>query len=244
MAKNILQTLIGQNALTPIATKAQNLLSVLNRRKQIEDELTHLQLDAPPEDTTTRHAIVQKQGILPPPGTQDQELPLRKRSVDSIALGRNKAVVLDPLKGKTYDTVVKKQFIQNKTSSGYLFDPAAKHYAMIILDKVDVIFINEAKNAFNRYNEENYYNQPLTCNLIDLDTDHKLLLVGDFASAQEATDWAVRAKRNAPNEIVPWLKADKYSFSVTTDWNLTILKDKKDLVLYRKFIDQYLPGKF
>jgi hypothetical protein len=115
---------------------------------------------------------------------------------------------------------------------------------MIILDKVDVVFISEAKNAFTRYNQEKYYNQVYSVNTVNLDENRKLLLIGDFANAQAAIDWMLQAKRLAPNEIVPWLKQDKYSFSIMTDWNLEVLKNKKDIDVYNKFLQQKMPGKF
>ena len=37
---------------------------------------------------------------------------------------------------------------------------------------------------------------------------------------------------------------DKYSFSLITDNNLEVLLNKKDLLQYKKFLEQNLPGKF
>ena len=70
-----------------------------------------------------------------------------------------------------------------------------KHYAVIILDKVDPMFVNEVKNAFNRYHQEKYYNQTFNLSVRDLDADKKLLLVDGFANAQEAIDYVVKTKK-------------------------------------------------
>jgi outer membrane protein assembly factor BamD (BamD/ComL family) len=51
IAKQSLATLISQNSGTPLGDKAQNMLQVLNRRAQIEDELTKLQITRPIEDS-------------------------------------------------------------------------------------------------------------------------------------------------------------------------------------------------
>ena len=105
------------------------------------------------------------------------------------------------------------------------------------------MFVNEVKNAFNRYNKEIYYNQTFDINIVEFDSDRKFLLIGSFANAQEVVDYIQKSKRIAANEIIPWLKADKYSFSIMTDSNLTILQEKKDLNQYKQFLDQNLPGK-
>ncbi|MGZ5287697.1 MAG: hypothetical protein ACXWB9_10950, partial [Flavisolibacter sp.] len=70
--------------------------------------------------------------------------------------------------------------------------------------------------------------------------DRKLLLVGYFNSAREAADYMQNARLAAPSEIMPWLKAEKYSFTITTDSNLETLLQKKDLAQYFQFLDQTL----
>lgn len=265
IAKRGLQTLIAQNAGTPIAQKAQNVLSVLNRRREIEDELNRLQIERPKEDSTA----------APTPAPPIAQAPPRK---DSIAIQPHKDSVViqpavakveepaDPGPGLKKDNVIQTNkrtgitstapiastagmkdrptLVQPKPNNVFMFDPAAKHSAMIILDKVDPMFVNEAKNAFNRYNQEQYYNQPLQITVASLDSTHQLMLIGDFNNAQEAVDYALKAKRLAPNEIIPWLKPEKYSLSIVTTPNLEILQDKKNLAMYRKFLEQNLPGKF
>lgn len=226
VAKNILQTLIGQNPLTPIANKAQNLLSVLNRRKQIEEELSKWQIQRPKEDTA-----VQQQPVV------QTISPVKK---DTIQKQPKKNVVINV--PKKIDTATKKPLVQ-KPASVYKFDAAAKHYVMIVLTKVDPMFANEVKNAFFRYNRETYYNQTFDISMRDLDADRKLLLIAGFNNVQEAIDYFQKTKRIAPNEIIPWLKPDKYFFSIMTDTNLSILLEKKDLNEYKQFLDQNLPGK-
>ena len=124
--------------------------------------------------------------------------------------------------------------------SGYMLDSTNKHFAMVILDKVDPLFVNEVKNAFYRYGRDRYYDQAFEYNVQELDADKKLLLIGYFPTAKEAVDFIQRAKPAATGEIMPWLKADKYTFSIITDENLGILLQKKDLVKYHEFLDQTL----
>ncbi|MGN6165723.1 MAG: tetratricopeptide repeat protein [Flavisolibacter sp.] len=240
IAKNVLNTLIAQEGASPMGSKAKTMLDVLSRRKQIEEELSRLQIERPIEDTVK---AVAQQPVQPPVTEQEPARPLAKR--DSVLSKQKADVVITPVPAKPVDSLAKKQIVvQQKSNTVYRFEPSLNHYAVIILDKVDAVFSGETKNAFNRFNQEKYYNQPLAINAIDLDSVHKLILIGTFANAQEALDYAQRAKRLAPTEIIPWLKPEKYSFSVISFANLEVLQNLKDLDQYKKFLEQNLPGKF
>jgi hypothetical protein len=236
-AKNILNTLIAQDANGALASKAKTMLDVLSRRQQIEDELTRLQIERPAEDTVK---LVQQpvepveEPIVSPTVRRDSSLSKPKTDV-----------VINTAPKTPADTMAKKQIVvPQKTNTVYKFEPSLKHFAVVVLDKVDAVFSGETRNAFARFNREKYYNQTLAVNSVDLDSTHKLVLIGEFNSAQEALDYMQQAKRLAPREIIPWLKPEKYSFSILSPNNLEVLQNLKDLEQYRKFLEQNLPGKF
>ena len=238
-AMAILQTLINQKASDPLTAKAKTMLDVLNRRAQIEDELTRLQIERPKEDTVITQA--------PPTPTIAQQpvtpVPMPRR--DSVIRQPQKpAVTIVPKPSLPVDTTARKPLVKPAPASVYKFEPDRNHQVMIILDKVDPLFVNEVKGAFNRFNQEKYYNQTFTISISDLDADRKLVLIGNFNTAVEAIDYVQRVKRLAPTEIIPWLKGDKYAFTIMTPYNLDILLQKKDLKQYQQFLDQNLPGKF
>jgi hypothetical protein len=114
---------------------------------------------------------------------------------------------------------------------------------VVLLNKVDVVFGNEAKNAFARYNREKYYNRTMDLNVIPLNEEVKLLTIGAFANIQDVVDYVQKAKPIAGNEIVPWLKKEKYSFSIISEGNLQLLQENKDLPGYQAFLDKNLPVK-
>lgn len=280
VAKNILQTLIGQDPNAPMAKKAQTMIDVLNRRTQIEEELSRYQIQRV-EDTTATNAV---QPIVQTPPTRRDSIATNKPDVvvsttrtDTLA---NKPIVVNTLPAKK-DTVSKKPDVSNppaikdtvakrpavvvnqpvkkdtvvnkpvvttspkplRRPGEYYFDSVAAHHAVIVLDKVDPLFVTEVKNAYTRFNRERY-RQTFSMNVVDLDATRKVLLIGDFSSAREALNYMTAAKQAAPSEVMPWLKADKYSFSIIDDENLPLLLEKKDLEQYRKFLVQNLPGKF
>lgn len=309
VAKNVLQTIIAQNTNTNLTEKAQNLLSVLNRRKQIEDELNKYQMqNQTAVDTTAKRPLpaimppVKKDTVVSKPGllkTIDTVVkkpvvkipadtlvkktivkkvtdtlvkkPIVKPTVDSTVkkpvirpadtLVKKPVVkkIVDtlakkPVTKKQVDSVVKKPLIKSadtlvkkpvqKPASIYSYTPDAAHYAIIILDKVDPVFVGEAKNAFFRFNKEKNYTQLLDVQMLSLTTDTKLLVVSSFLNAQAAVDYAQRAKALAPSEIIPWLTGNKYTFSVISAANFEVLKTTTDVNVYKKFLEQYLPGKF
>jgi outer membrane protein assembly factor BamD (BamD/ComL family) len=241
-AKKALQTIVNQNTSQALTAKAQNLLNVLSRRQQIEDELNKYQMQNQP-DTASRKIDT----LVKRPNVPVQQTTIKKDTTITKPQDKKNAVdtlVKKPQVQRPLDTLVKKYPPPPKSNSIYSFVPDAPHFAVVILDKVDPVFVNEGKNAFFRFTREKYYGQPLELQTISLTNDIKLLLVSGFANAQAATDYAQRAKALAPSEIVPWLTGNKYTFSIISNSNLEILKTATDIGVYKKFLETYLPGKF
>ncbi len=272
-ARTTLQTLIGQNPNTPMASKAQVMLDVLGRRAQIEEELRNLQVERPAEDSLSepeplRPPMVRaippgpakkdtsdrKPLVLNPPVKKDtlvRTAPVITPKKDTVASTSRKDSVISRPKDsvavkppRRVDTVVRKPVEPPKPASIYTFEPASPHYFVIVLDKVDPIFVTEVSNSFGRYNRDRGLRNSFTYTVREYDADRKLVLVGGFGSAQEAVDYGLEARRLAPTQILPWLKADKYSFFISTGANVDLMIGKKDLQGYRSFLNNYLPGKF
>jgi outer membrane protein assembly factor BamD (BamD/ComL family) len=263
IAKNSLQTLIGQNPNSPMAKKAQTMIDVLNRRAQIEDELSKYQIQHADDSTASNpiQPIAQN-----PPRQKDTVGNVPKLVLKNDTLTKNPVVTNLPVKKDTVttkpnlavnnppvkkDTAVKKPLVNNlpanktlRKPGEYYFDSTTKHYAAIILDKVDPLFVTEVKNAYFRFNHDHYGNKTFNMNIVDLDATRKIVLVGDFSTAREALNYMQSARQAAASEVMPWLKPEHYSFSIITDDNLPLLVEKKDLEQYRKFLVQNLPGKF
>ncbi len=118
------------------------------------------------------------------------------------------------------------------------------HYVAIVLDKVDPVYVNEARNAFNRYNREQYSAKGFTVNNQNVSDDYKLVLIGTFPNASDAIAYIDKTRKLATTEIVPWLPAAKYSFAIITDNNLQVLMNSKDINAFKKFLSDNYPGKF
>lgn len=107
-----------------------------------------------------------------------------------------------------------------------------------------MVWVNETKNAFNIYNRGKYYNKQFEYTTTPINADYKVLLIGNFDNAQAAAEYVQTVKPVSPSQIIPWLAADKYSFTIISAANLEILKTQQDIGLYKQFIEKNLPGKF
>lgn len=228
-----LGNIINQFPNTPLAAKATTMIDVLGRRKQIEEELRNLNVTRPVNDTTTRYRPTANNPVKPP-----------VRDTTSIKPVTQQPVVNTPTR-PTIDTTINKTVPPPVIAgSAYSHQPEAQHYVVLVLNKVDPVFCNEARNAFARYNRDNFYNKTFDVSLIEINPDNKLLLITPFKNAAEAVAYVDQAKPRAASEIIPWLKGGKYTFSVISERNLILLKDKKIVEDYQSFIDREIPNKF
>ena len=223
----VLKNLEAKHKDSPLAEKATNLINVLGRRNQIEEELRNLQVERPADEIITTDILVtRKPVIIDSAATQPQIV--KKEITDSTINKR--------------DSIVAKPFAEPE--GVYNFNPDQQHIVMIILNKVDPVFVNEAKTAMYRFNREKYYNKTFDLNILALDAENKLLIIGPFENAKDAVDYVQRAKPVTSTQIMPWLKADKYSYSIISGKNLELLKTKNNIADYKKFLEQHLPGVF
>jgi tetratricopeptide (TPR) repeat protein len=122
--------------------------------------------------------------------------------------------------------------------------PEKPHSVVIVMNKVDPVYVNETRNAFNGYNLENYYGNGLTIENSSLNDSIKFVTIGTFENADAALAYMNKAKALAPRQIVPWLPAGKYYFMIISPPNLTILLSNKDMAGYRKFLFTEYPDQF
>jgi tetratricopeptide (TPR) repeat protein len=226
-AKTGLQNIISIYPNSGLASKAKNLLEALSRRKETEDYLNALQITRMKEEETI---IVDDKPVV-------NNNPVVNNPVVTTPV-TTPAVV----KPATADTT-KKTPAPVLSNGVFALAPASPHYVVMILDKVDPVYVGESKNAFDRYNGENFYNTPISINKDAIDNDIKLLLFKPFADAAAAIQYADKIKRAAASEV-SWLPANKYSFIIITEVNLQLLKTNKDIAGYKKLLNTQYPGKF
>lgn len=244
IAKNILSMLMARFSESPIRTKAETMLSVLNRRAEIEAELTKMQVTRAEDPNAvvvtdnTKPAVTpaqqQQQPVTKPPVQQPTTTPANTTAQKPVEQPR-KDVPQKPVSAPP-EPVVKK--------SPYSFKAEEPQLVMVVLDKVDPVYVTEARNAFNRFNREKYYQRTIEITNVPLDDNIKLVVMNNFENANAAIEYVERVRKVAASEIVPWMPPGKYSFYIISPQNLEVLKASKDVNAYKAELGVAFPGKF
>ncbi|HXB93201.1 MAG TPA: hypothetical protein VNU72_12970, partial [Puia sp.] len=313
LAKGVLNNIITKFQKTPMAAKAATLLDVLNRRRQIEDYLTRLQVKRVPEDSIVidntpaqtakapdRPRLVRNdsnmlvkedtsqlaRARLHQPVTTGGQKPAavtvsaNKLKVDTASMNKitmdagqltrlqqqvdsiNKAMAQAQadstqtalLRHRSDSIQTAMRQLQSDTArlaakvrsmnSAFSYTPEQPHSVLIVLDKVDPVYVSEAKNAYDRYNMENFYGQSLTTGNASVNDSLKLVIIGSFTNSDAALQYMTSIKALSPRAIIPWMPAGKYTFQVISGPNLELLLNNKDMKAYRQFLSAAYPGKF
>jgi tetratricopeptide (TPR) repeat protein len=210
---------------SPLAEKAQTMIDVLHRRGEIESYLTNLKIERDKDDETPVVDLTPVQPTI-------RKVVVTRDSVKSNNLVTQQAQT-------TVDTGKVAPAIKT-----YTFDPKDQQYVVVLLEKVAPVYINEAKNAFNRYNQITFYDQKLNITPVKLDDRYNLVLIGPFTDAVAAVNYVDKTKPQTTSRILPWLTPDKYSYGIISQGNLAIMQETKDVDSYKKLLEKVMPGKF
>jgi tetratricopeptide (TPR) repeat protein len=231
-AIKVLNNIVSQFPESPLAPRATNMINVLGRRKEIEDELTKLNITRPVEDTTRRSTATN----IPVPTRQlGRDTAANQNTVPTPGITNNRPQV---------DTAAKQSIVKQPVATPFAYAPGDAHYVVLILTKVDQVFASEAKNAFYRYNRETFYNKQFALDLVEIDGDNRFMLISPFKTAEEALAYVDKTRPRAATDIIPWLKGGKYTFSIINEKNLQLLQSNKNVENYKAFLNQHLPGRF
>lgn len=221
----------------PLAEKAKNMMDVLKRRAEIEQYLNNLQIERPAEDSMVGN---------PPPAAQPVQTvvpPIAQDTARAIVPSAAK-IAPDKNKPRPDSTQLPKKAPLAPATSLFSRHASQPHFVVLVLDQVDPVYVNEARNAFDRYNKEKYYNTPMLVSIVGLTDQVKLITINGLANEAAALEYIERAKQLAPREIIPWLKGNKYYFLPVAQDNMDLLITNKNLPSYQDFIKQLFPDQF
>jgi outer membrane protein assembly factor BamD (BamD/ComL family) len=222
-----LEVILARFPKSPMADKAATMVDVLHRRKEIETYLTNLKIEKTEEEAIRQIDIdtitTYKTSVPFQSGSTIKQTP-KELKLPGIAAPTLKPVTI--------------------TNDGYSFNPTDSQFVAVILTKVDGIYASEGKNAFNRYNRDNFNTQKWGINTSVISSQEQLILIGPFANAGDAVGYLNKTKPLAASRIVPWLAADKYSFTIISNSNLNLLLAKKDIAGYKTFMHSIFPDIF
>ena len=235
------------------------MIDVLKRRSEIENYLTNLNVNRT-DDVLTRGVDLNstdplaRSRVLDSLAKAPKELKLTGKDLadlsntNSVAAtpaltkkGSSLPVVPKELKTKEITSVNKITTFNNKV---FAFNPADTQYVVVVLDNVDPIFVTESRNAFNRFNQERYSEQRIDINNRRINSQYQFLMFGPFANAGDAVTYIDKTRPLTNTRIIPWLAADKFSFSIISNANMEILINTQDVAAYRTFLHDIFPDKF
>ena len=213
---------------TDMAAKASNMIDVLKRRKEIEAYLSNLDIERPEEEVSRNIDLnnTNTTKIDLPKATLNNPNPIQKIAPVKAAQVINKPIT--PI-----------------TDSSYQFNASDSQYVVLVMNKIDPIFISEAKNAFNRFNQERFYSQKIPIAISPINDSIQFLLIGGpFGNASSAVSYIDLVKPLTNSRIVPWLTADKYFYSMISLSNLALVQKRRNYNTYSTFLHQLFPYKF
>ena len=125
---------------------------------------------------------------------------------DSALAARNAAVKdsLAKLPPKE-DEYVKDMSLLGKP---FVYNPNEPHYAVLLLEKVDDVFLLETKKSFVKYNYDNYTGNPPQVKIAKLNKDYTLVLLGPLSNAINGVNYVDKIKPQT-TKILPWLPTFK-----------------------------------
>lgn len=226
MAIKILSDLVLNYPASPIKEKANNLIEALKNRAQIEQYLTNLQVQRRDDNQVTQNdKPVNNNNVVTKPADKSVTNPV---TTPVTTPANNPSTNPPPPSGRMFQ-----------------FATDAPHLVVMILDKVDAVYVSETRSAFNRFNSQKFASDGITVtkDKDGLDKDRGLLVFSKFAGAAAAVTYADLAKKSAAADL-SWLPASKYSFIVITEANFNLLKENKDLPGYLTLLRAMYPGKF
>jgi tetratricopeptide (TPR) repeat protein len=175
-----LTNLVNLNATSALGIKANNLIDVVKRRAAIESELQHLQITRLADDTIARVSNPVIKPVTNPvtnPVTVNPPVTVPKNPKDTL---------------KTVPVIKPSKF-------PYKADSLSSQYVGVVLVKVDNIFANEARNSFVIYNRGS--GRTLQVNPVVIDSDNRILLIGNFSNANDAFGYLKNTQAKAARRI-------------------------------------------
>ncbi|MCG9900267.1 MAG: hypothetical protein MH132_09725 [Hydrotalea sp.] len=222
---------ISQNYSTSeLANNAAIWKDVLQRRKEIEQYLTKLEIQKSEEVEVERMTDV-----------SDKKIATNEKPANQPKTQLNKPTEIQQKQIEVKQNV---PMASKEPLKEYQFSASSPHFAVLILEKVDPVFITEARNAMNRYHQTRMSQAGLTTQIQKINDQFSFLLVGPFSQAGMSIDYLDKIQPITAQQILPWLSKDRFSWIIISPENLELLFEKKDMPTYKEFLHKAIPAKF
>lgn len=230
LAITALQSISKNYAGSELAGNAAIWTDVLQRRKEIELYLSKLEIQKSEEIETERMTDVSDKNIA----TNEKPISQPKATINRPSEIQQKQIEIKKSEPST----------SKEGPKEYVFNSTSTHFAVLLLEKVDPVFISEARNAMNRYHQTRMSQAGLSTQIQKINEEYSVLLVGTFSQAGTAIDYLDKIQPITSQQILPWLAKDKFRWMIISPENLELLLQKKDISNYKEFLHLAIPAKF
>ena len=220
-----------------LARKAETLLDVIKRRREIEDYLTKLDIKRYPEDSII---LPEEPVIVRKPVQVEQKVTPAAQQAVPVTSAAPLVAKIDSSMMPARDTMAR---ITRKPGT-YYFQPADSQVVVMLLDRVDPVYRNEARIGLAGYHRAQFPDMGLTIRVDGFNDDVRLLLIEGFENLASALQYMDQVRKVSPTELFPWMPADRYRYFPVSVPDLSLFLEKKDASGYLEFLRQHLPGKF
>jgi tetratricopeptide (TPR) repeat protein len=225
-AMNVLHQIINQYPTSPMKEKAATMLDVLNKRDSIENYLTHLNVTRAKEDSQVV-VFDESKKVNVNPAVKNEAPVIKNETIQP------QKPVINP----------EKKLAPPVKNAQFSFNPTDSQNVLMVLTKVDPVYVSEARNAFNRFNSQSAATNQIQIVKDTLDSERSFLVFSEFIDADEAIKYLDKLKQQSPVQV-SWLPAQKYRFYIISESNLELLKQNKNLQGYIDLLNKKYPGKF
>lgn len=223
---NKLQTLFPTSEINP---KAKILANVLSKRAELEKYLSELNIVRVTDDNVY---IPEKAANLDSLGKDNYQDKKNKLLSDSVRIGEE-SLKKGTISSEKSDSTKLNQTLQEQQIDGYIFNREDKYLIVLVLNKIDFVYMNEAKNALKRYNLDNSIELPYFTN-IDYTSDIRFLSMGIFPNKGEADNYLAKVNTESSSTIFPWLPKEKYYFMAISPANFERLIKNQELERFKQ----------
>lgn len=206
-----------------ILAQAKAIQDALERRQQVTDYLTNLEIqrDSSATAQVDENIRIRYPWQAPAPNLTDS-LALKAKA-DSAAAVAN---VPPPAPVRP---VTPYQLGDEKA--------AIPHFVVIHFERVSKVLIDEAVAQFSKYNGEKHASEQLQTSMYALTPSEMMVIVRLFPNENKALTYFDEVSRVASETIIPRIRPTDYRLFIISRENFILLNNTKDLEGYRKFFD-------
>lgn len=205
----------------PILAQAKAIQEALERRQQVTEYLTNLEIT---RDSSATTQVDENIRIRYPWQTPTPNLPdslALKTKADSVAALAN-VPPPPPVKPVTpYQLGAEKASIP--------------HFVVVHFDRVSKVLIDEAVAQFSKYNGEKHASEQLQTSMYALTPTEIMVIVRLFPDENKALTYFDEVSRVASETIIPRIRPTDYRLFIISRENFILLNNTKDIEGYRKF---------